>query len=118
MKNGIIALFVRYLFFITAIVLLVFGAGSFMRMNGNPDMKIIYGIYAVLMFGDAIAMLICGLYINRQMKAIFGFAVMVLSLNIVLTIFDQFGLIDLLFLLLNVITLVALLVFRKEFLPQ
>lgn len=117
MKNTAIFL-VRSLFFITAIVLVVFGAGSFMRANGNPDLKIAYIIYAVLMLGDAIAMLVCGLYIVRQMKAIYWFAVIILSLNIVLTIFDQFGLIDFLFSLLNLVTIAALLVFRKEFLPQ
>jgi hypothetical protein len=109
---------VRYLFFITAIALVVLGAGSFMRDNENPEMKIIYGIYAVLMFGDAIAMLVCGLYIVRQMKTIYWFAVFILGLNLVLTIFDQFGLIDLLFSLLNAVTLAGLLVFRREFLPQ
>lgn len=117
MKNSAIPL-VRALFFITAIALVFLGAGSFLRDTVNPDMKIIYGIYAVLMFGDAIAMLVCGLYIVRQIKLIFWIAVIILSLNIILTIFDQFGWIDFLFSLLNVITLAALLVYRKEFLSQ
>jgi lysylphosphatidylglycerol synthetase-like protein (DUF2156 family) len=89
-----------------------------MRVDPNSDMKIMYTVYAVLMLGDALAMLICGLYINRQKKAVYWFAVIVLSLNIILTIFDQFGLIDFLFVLLNIITLIPLLVLRKEFLPQ
>ncbi len=109
---------VRYLFFITAIALVILSAGSFMRDNPNPGMKIMYNVYAILMLGDAVAMLICGLYINRQMKVVYWFAVIVLALNIVLTIFDQFGLIDFLFVLLNVVTLVLLFVLRKEFLPQ
>jgi lysylphosphatidylglycerol synthetase-like protein (DUF2156 family) len=110
--------FVKYLFFITAVVLAVFGALSFMRAGTDPDMEMVYNVYAVLMFGDAIAMLICGLYINRRMKPIYWFAVAALSLNIVLTIFDQVGLIDVLFLLLNVITLTALIVLRRELIPQ
>lgn len=110
--------FVGYLFFITAIVLVVFGISSFTRVNTDPDMKMMYNIYAVLMFGDAIAMLICGLYINRQMKLIYWFAVVVLSLNIILTVFDQVGLIDVLFMLLNVVTLAVLFVLRRELLPQ
>jgi lysylphosphatidylglycerol synthetase-like protein (DUF2156 family) len=108
----------RYLFFITALALTILGAGSFMRVNQTPDMNILYIIYAFLMFGDGLAMLACGLYINRKIKAIYWFALIVLSLNIVLTIFDQFGLIDLLFVLLNIITLVMLFVHRKEILPQ
>ncbi len=109
---------VRSLFFITTTALIVLGAGTFMRLDNNPSMKIIYVIYAVLMFGDALAMLLCGLYITQQPRLIYGFAVIVLSLNIVLTIFDQFGMIDLLFSLLNLATLIPLLLFRKEFLPR
>jgi lysylphosphatidylglycerol synthetase-like protein (DUF2156 family) len=112
------ATFVKYLFFITAIILAVFGTGSFMRVNAKPGMVIVYILYAVLMFGDAVAMLILGLYINRQMKPIYWAAVIILSLNIILTVFDQFGVIDLLFLLLNVVILVVLIVLRKELLPQ
>jgi hypothetical protein len=108
----------RYLFFVTASALVVFGIGSFMRDDPNLSIKLMYNLYAVLMLGDAIAMLVCGLYINRHIKTIFWFAVVVLGLNIVLTLFDQFGLIDLLFSLLNIITLTILLALRKELLPQ
>ena len=109
---------VQYLFFISAIALVILSAGSFMRVDPNSNIKIVYIVYAVLMLGDAAAMLICGLYINRQIKGVYWFAVIVLALNIVLTIFDQFGLIDFLFVLLNIITLIPLLVLRKEFFPQ
>ncbi len=112
------ASYIKYLFFVTAIALAILAAGSFMRVNEDPDMHIIYVLYAVLMVGDALAMLVCGLYINRKIKMIFWFAVIILGLNIILTIFDQFGLIDLLFVLLNLITLAPLLVLCKEFLPQ
>jgi lysylphosphatidylglycerol synthetase-like protein (DUF2156 family) len=99
-------------------VLAVFGAGSFARANVNPNMKSIYIIYAVLMFGDAIAMLVCGFYISKRIKATYWFAVIVLSLNIVLTAFDQIGMVDLFFSLLNFFTLIFLLFLRKELLPQ
>jgi len=107
-----------YLFFITAIILVFLSAGSFMRTGGNPNLEVTYIVYAVLMFGDAIAVLVCGIYINRRVKIIYGFAVIVLSLNIMLPIFDQFGFVDLLFVMLNILTLVPLLVYRKDFLPQ
>ena len=109
---------VRYLFVIAAIELVIFGAGSMMRVADNPDMKNIYISYAVLMFGDAIAMLIFSFYIHRQIKAVYGSAVIFLSLNIILTIFDQFGLIDILFVFLNAMILAALYILRKELLPQ
>jgi hypothetical protein len=112
------ASYIRYLFFITAIALVFLAAGSFMSMNRNPEMRIIYIIYAMLILGDALAMLICGLYIHGKIKMIFWLAIIVLGLNIILTIFDQFGLVDFLSLPLNLITLIPLLSLRKEFLPR
>jgi hypothetical protein len=109
---------VQYLFFFTAIVLMALGVGSMFRGDPNPNMKLVYMIYAVLMFGDALAMLACGLFVRARKTATFWFAVTLLGLNILLTIFDQFGLVDLLFVLLNAFTLGLLLVLRKEFLPQ
>ena len=102
------------LFFVTAFVLAVFGGASFSRALANP----IYNLYAVLMFVDAAVMLVCGLYINRHTQAVYWFAVMALTLNIVLTIFDQIGLVDILFAALNFVTLMALVSSRKEFSHQ
>lgn len=109
---------VQYLFFFTAIVLTALGVGSMFRGGPIPNMKLLYMIYAILMLGDALAMLACGLLIRARKTAIFWFAVTLLSLNIILTIFDQFGLVDLLFVLLNASTLGLLFSLRKEFLPQ
>ena len=105
---------VRYLFFLTTLVLFIFATGSFARAAQNQ----IYLLYAVLMLADAVVMLVCGLYIDRKNKTTFWFAVSALALNIFLTIFDQVGLVDILFVLLNLITLVILFVSRKEILPQ
>jgi hypothetical protein len=110
--------FVQYLFFFTAIVFMAFGVSSVFRVDPHPDMKIIYMIYAVLMFGDALAMLACGLLIRARRTFIFWSAVTLLSLNIILSIFDQFGLVDLLFVLLNAFILGLLIIIRREFLPQ
>lgn len=107
----------RYLFLFTAAILVVFGFGSFMRIGENSNRVVLYALYALLMFGDAAAMLICAFQLHRKKKQIFRLAVIFLALNIVLAIFDQFGFIDLLFLLLNLITLIIVLVARKEFNP-
>lgn len=109
---------VQYLFFLTAAVLAAFGANSMFRANPNPGMKLMYMIYALLMLGDALAMLACGLFIRSKKARVFWFAILVLSLNILLTIFDQFGLVDLLFVLLNLLTLGLLITIRRELLPQ
>lgn len=107
----------RALFYLTAVILAILSVLSFLRSFMGTDLRI-YMLYAVLMAGDAACMFICGLFLTKKNKLFFGFAVTVLSLNIALTVFDQFGLADLLFVLLNIGTLAALIIHRKEFLPQ
>jgi len=108
---------VRGLFFLTVTILVVFGFGSLFRVIGNPEGIALYVFYALIMFGDAAILLFCALQLNKRRKPIYLFTVIILCMNIFLTIFDQFGLVDLLFLLLNLITLIALIIARKEFLP-
>ncbi|MBK9925615.1 MAG: hypothetical protein IPP66_10015 [Anaerolineales bacterium] len=108
---------VRLLFFLTIAILFVFGIGSLLRIGENPDRKVLYIFYALVMFGDAVAMLFCVLQLDKRKKWIYYLTVFVLCLNIFPTIFDQFGLVDLLFLSLNLITLIVLIMARKEFLP-
>jgi len=107
----------RYLFLLTAAILIVLGIGSFLRVTTNPTRTALYIFYALAMFGDSAAMLFCGLQLNKRTKMIFYISISVLALNIFPTIFDQFGLVDLLFLLLNLATLAALIVSHKDFLP-
>lgn len=107
----------RSLFLFTAVVLVLFGVGSLLRINLNPDRTGLYTFYAFAMFGDAAVMAFCARYLYKGTKSIFYFSVVVLVLNIVLTVFDQFGLADLVFVLLNLITLLLLLLARKEFFP-
>jgi hypothetical protein len=111
------ALLAKYLLIFTAAVLDVFALLSFMRVNDNPDMAVIYGGYAFLMFVDAALMLVCGLRIQQGKKSTYWFAVILLGLNIILTIFDQIGLVDILFVLLNACTLYLLLAYRTAFNP-
>ncbi len=107
----------RSLFYLTAVILAVLSVLSFLRAFMGTDLRI-YIIYSVLMTGDAACMFICGVFLAGRNKLVFWFAVTVLGLNILLTIFDQFGLVDLLFVLLNIATLASLIVFRRELLPQ
>jgi len=108
---------VRYLFHLIIAILVLFGVGSFLRMNDNPARAGLYVLYAFIMIGDAAGMAYCVWLLNKRAQWTFYMAVTVLSLNIFPTIFDQFGFVDLLFLLLNLITLILLFIARKEFLP-
>lgn len=97
----------RSLFWFTFAVLVVFGVGSLFAT---------YPLYALVMFADAVVMAFCAWQLPKRTKFIFYFSAFVLALNIVPTIFDQFGLADLFFVLLNLATLISLVVARKEFL--
>jgi lysylphosphatidylglycerol synthetase-like protein (DUF2156 family) len=107
----------RYLLWFTVAILVAFGVGSLLRITANPDRTALYVFYALLMFGDVAVLLFCALQMDKRTKLIYFVSVVVLALNIVLTIFDQFGLVDFLFLTLNLITLIALITARREFLP-
>lgn len=107
----------RYLFLFTIAVLAVFGVGSLLRITVNPDQMFLYVFYAVAMFGDALAMLLCVWSLQKRMKFAFHISIFVLVINILPAIFDQFGLVDLLFVLFNIATLIVLFLTRKELLP-
>ncbi len=107
----------RYLFLFTAVVLIVFGVGSLLRINENSNRAGLYAFYAALMFFDALLMAFCAFQLPKRSKWIFNFSAFVLVLNILLTIFDQFGVVDLLFVLLNAAAFALLVLTRKEFLP-
>lgn len=108
---------VRPLFLVTIVILIGFGIGSLLRINENPARAGLYVFYAAIMFGDAAAMAFCISQLKNRKQWVFYLTVFVLCMNIFPTVFDQFGLVDLLFLLLNLVTLIALVISRKEFLP-
>ena len=108
---------IRYLFLLTIAILVVFGIGSLLRIGDNPNRTVLYAFYGAAMFRDAVFMAFCAWQLPKRTKFIFFFSVVVLAINITLTVFDQFGLADLFFVLLNLITLVSLILARKEFLP-
>src|SRR5512143_4166214 len=90
----------RYLFLFVILTLIALGVGSLRRIGVNPDRIGLYAFYAFAMFGDAVVLFFCYLQLNKRTKIAFPLAVSVLVLNIVLTIFDQVGWVDLLFMLL------------------
>jgi uncharacterized membrane protein len=108
---------VRPLLLLTATIPVIFGAGSLLRIHENPEGTALYAFYALIMFGDAAAISFCVLLLTKRRKQFYSLIVLVLCLNIFPTIFDQFGVVDSLFLFLNLITLAVLIVTRKEFLP-
>lgn len=107
-------LFVRYLFFFIAIVLDVFALMNFLKISDSDAKSPYYFAYALMMFLEAGAMLLSGILTHK--KPVYWFAVILLGLNIVGIIFDQIGIVDLLFALVNGFTLYIMLSYSEEIL--
>jgi hypothetical protein len=107
------------LFCLNALIWFLFGAISLARLAArNPEQSMTRWIVAILMFGNAAAMLISAWLIGRNKKAFYIIAVAVLLVNIVLTFTDQVGLSDLITLIVDMILLAILVVKRHPFLPS
>ena len=105
------------LFFILGTIWIVFGAASLIRMaNSGTNPTITLWVIAVLMFGNAGALLLVGWGIGRQQKLFFYLGILVLAANIILTVTDEFGVFDLITLILDLTLLVLLIVTRSGYL--
>jgi hypothetical protein len=105
------------LFFVLAAIWLLFGILSLIRMaNGVTDQTITMWVVAVLVVANAGAMLVAGLGLRSGHRLSYYFALVLLVANLVLTVTDQFGVFDLITLLIDAALLVLLLVTRKGYL--
>lgn len=104
------------LFLVTAVIWLCFGMLSLIRAgDGKPGSPELAWILAALMFGNAIILVWLGSGIRNQKKLFFYLAVIYLLINLILTITDEFGTIDLLYLLFVASMLVFLLITRSNY---
>lgn len=102
------------LFYLNALIWLVFGAISLVRMaNGDTNQTITLMIVAVLMFANAAAMMGSGLGLGTRRRIFYYLALGVLAANILLTFTDQFGTFDLLTLLID-LAIVAMLTADRQ----
>jgi len=100
----------RWFFYLLAALWPVVG----INYLGQSDGSLIFYVFAGLMFANLFVFLALGIYITKQPAYWLGVAV--LAVCILLTIFDQFGLADLIALALFLIPLAIMLAKRKEFL--
>ena len=100
----------RYFFYLLAALWLVVG----INYLGQSDGQMIYNVIAGLMFASIFVFIALGMNITK--KPAYWLGVIFLIICIILTIFDQFGLADLVALILFIIPLVIMLAKRKEFL--
>jgi uncharacterized membrane protein (DUF2068 family) len=100
----------RAMFFLNAAIWILFSILTLRRTHGSTAW-----IVAILMAGNAGAMLLAGWGIGKRQKWFYYLGIAVLAVNIVLTVTDEFGLFDLITLLIDVILLVLLLATRSRY---
>ena len=103
------------LFFLNAAIWLALGVMSLMRLGGNQGQGVAALVVAVLMFGNAGAMALCGALLPKRRMLFYLFALAVLAVNIVLTFTDQVGALDWITFAIDLVLLGILVVARKEF---
>ncbi|MCB9111212.1 MAG: hypothetical protein H6634_08180 [Anaerolineales bacterium] len=106
---------VRYLLLLISAFLSVIGILWLTRLGEKPDMAGWYAVLAFSMIMDSAIVLACYFWLKKKSKRAFQVSMFILLLNMVLTIFDQIGFVDILFVILNVAALVLLYLSRKEF---
>jgi hypothetical protein len=107
------------LFFLNAAIWILFGVWSLLRVaSSNPSHTFIPWLVAILMFGNAGAMLGSGIGLKNRQKRFYYLAVVVLAVNIILTVTDQFGILDLITLMIDVVLLGFVLGTRKSYAHQ
>lgn len=108
----------RYLVLLIAGMLAVLSIGSLTRIAENPEMVGVYLFYTSAMLIGALVLLVCYFRLKGRGKIAFQVTVVILVLNVVLTIFDQIGFVDVIFILLNLTGILTLALSRKDFLPE
>jgi hypothetical protein len=94
------------LFGVNTVIWVAFAVVTWIRRaGGGRDSAVGAVVMAVLMLGNAGAMLAAGIGLGRQQRRYYWLALAVLVVNIVLTVTDQLGLIDFLTLVLDVVLL-------------
>lgn len=103
---------IRLILFANAAVWLSFGALSIFQFF--DDGSLIRLIYAFLMIANAVVMTWLGVMVVTRRNWVFFMGILYIALNVVLSITDQFGWIDALILLLNLVILGLLFVTRQR----
>ena len=105
----------QVLFYINAVIWILIGVFTLWRMNLDGSLSQMSAILVgMLMFGNAFILFLAGIGLAERTRLTFLFAFLILFINSVLTITDQVGLIDLLILVLNLLTLALLVIYRKQ----
>ncbi|MGD8623067.1 MAG: hypothetical protein PVJ34_00895 [Anaerolineae bacterium] len=104
------------LLYLNAAIWFILSIWSLFRLAGDgPGMMVTLLVVALLMFGNAAAMLCSGWGLARFQRRWYYLALAVVAINVVLTVTDQFGFFDLVTLLIDLLLLGLLLAIRKRY---
>jgi hypothetical protein len=101
-------------FFLNAAIWLALGLWSLPRLASKANQAITMLVIAIMMFGNVVAFLFCGLTIGRKSKWFALIAYFVLGVNILLTFTDQVGILDWITLIIDLAVLGLLIAGRKQ----
>jgi hypothetical protein len=110
----------RWLFVLLGVIWFLFGVWSITRLSdsgGNPSSTVL-GIIAVLMFINAAILIWIGWGIGKGRRLYYYFGLLVLAGNIFLTLTDEFGIFDLITLIIAASLLILLIVTRSKYLTN
>lgn len=79
------------------------------------DQTLLIGIISAMMFVNGIIMIVLASFLKKKIKLVYYGTIAYMFINIILAFADQFGLIDLLALLIDVAIVVLLIRGKKEF---
>jgi len=103
--------------FLNSLVWLAFGV--IIAANAHPalpSLPLVRGAMAFLSFGTALIFLGAFIFLMKQIRIAYFIALGLLVVTSLLTIFDQFGLVDLIFLIINVVPVILLIKDRAWYL--
>jgi hypothetical protein len=109
----------RWLFVFLGVIWLILGVVSLVRMfTGDTYISGIGWIIILLMFVNSTVLVWIGWGVGKGHKRFFYLALIVLAGNTILTYTDEFGLLDMITLVIDVFLLILLLVTRTEFIAE
>jgi hypothetical protein len=108
----------RWLFVLLGLIWLIFGISSITRLstNGGNISGLMSVFIATLMFVNSVVLIWIGWGIGRGQRVYYYFGLLALAGNIFLTLTDEFGLFDILVLILAVVLFILLVFTRSKYL--
>ena len=113
-KQRVQIILTQVLFFLNAAIW-VFFLILFLSDQVTPGSAVSDWVIPILMAGNALAMLACGIGLRKRSRFIYYLSLAVIGVNILLTVTDQVGLFDYITLLLDLVILTLLIASRNGF---